>query len=128
MGTPIKQSFKLMLYGLRKFASEGKQTQKNINKKLKNADRKYQLKNYDLYAVKSPTGKGLQLAEKSNERSLGVRDLIDTENRLTHPLWGKIKPIKKKIKPRTTQEKMEAATRKLREIQRGQRFLYSRHH
>lgn len=46
MATPVKQSFKLMLYGLRKFALEGKQTQKNINKQLKHADQKYQLKKY----------------------------------------------------------------------------------
>lgn len=46
MGTPVVQSFKyLLIKGLRGFA-KGTQTQKNINKQLKHADQRYQLKKY----------------------------------------------------------------------------------
>ena len=113
--TPVKQSYRFMVRALRKFSG----SKKNIKKQIQKYDRLYQLKNYDLWAPKP--GKGLELAKKQSSgyygRKLKLDDLIDKENRLTHPLWGKVKKIRKKRpKALSDMEKMENAERKLREV------------
>ena len=112
--TPVKQSYRFMVRALRKFSG----SKKNIKKQIQKYDRLHQLKNYDLLAPKP--GKGLELAKKQSSgyygRKLKLDDLIDKENRLTHPLWGKVKKITPKRVKKTHLEKMEAAERKLREV------------